>query len=50
MDAFQSAFDAVMKNSATTGYAPPSPSLKTRRSYPDGQDWPNAQGTPLRWK
>jgi histidinol-phosphate aminotransferase len=40
MDAFQSAFDAVMKNSATTGYAA-SPSLKTRRSYPDGQDWPS---------
>ena len=40
MDAFQAAFDAVMKNSTTTGYAPPSPSLKTRRSYPDGQDWP----------
>jgi histidinol-phosphate aminotransferase len=40
MDAFQSAFDAVMKNSATTGYAT-SPSLKTRRSYPDGQDWPS---------
>jgi histidinol-phosphate aminotransferase len=40
MDAFQTAFDAVMKNSATAGYAL-SPSLKTRRSYPDGQDWPS---------
>jgi histidinol-phosphate aminotransferase len=40
MDAFQSAFDAVMKNSTTTGYAT-SPSLKTSRSYPDGQDWPS---------
>jgi histidinol-phosphate aminotransferase len=40
MDAFQSAFDAVMKNSATTGYAT-SPSLKPRRSYHDGQDWPS---------
>ena len=40
MDAFQSAFDAVMKNATTTGYAP-SPSLKTRRSYPDGQSWPS---------
>jgi histidinol-phosphate aminotransferase len=39
MEAFQSAFDAVMKNSTTTGYAA-SPSLKTRRSYPDGQSWP----------
>jgi len=39
MDAFQSAFDAVMKNSTTTGYAP-SPAFKTRRSYADGQDWP----------
>jgi histidinol-phosphate aminotransferase len=39
MDAFQSAFDAVMKNSASTGYAT-SPSFKTCRSYPDGQDWP----------
>jgi hypothetical protein len=39
MDVFQSAFDAVMKNTTTTGYAT-SPSLKTRRSYSDGQDWP----------
>jgi histidinol-phosphate aminotransferase len=41
MEAFQSAFDAVMKNSTTTGYAV-SPSLKTRRSYADGQSWPSA--------
>jgi histidinol-phosphate aminotransferase len=41
MDAFVSAFDAVMKNSATTGYAV-SPSLKTRRAYSDGQSWPSA--------
>jgi histidinol-phosphate aminotransferase len=40
MEAFQSAFDAVMKNSTTTGYAAP-PSLKTRRSYSDGQCWPS---------
>ena len=40
MDAFQAAFEAVMKNSTTTGYAH-SPSLKARRSYPDGQDWPS---------
>src|SRR6266436_8839926 len=39
MEAFQQALQAVMKNSTTTGYAP-SPSLKTRRSYPDGQSWP----------
>jgi histidinol-phosphate aminotransferase len=39
MEAFQAAFGAVMKNSTTTGYAT-SPSLKTHRSYPDGQDWP----------
>lgn len=39
MDAFHEAFQAVMKNSTTTGYAT-SPSLKTRRSYSDGQDWP----------
>jgi histidinol-phosphate aminotransferase len=38
MDAFQAAFDAVMKNSSTTGYAPPT-SFKARRSYHDGQDW-----------
>jgi len=36
MEAFQEAFQAVMKNSATTGFVP---SLK-RRSYPDGQSWP----------
>jgi len=41
MEAFQSAFDAVMKNSTTTGYAV-SPSLKMRRSYADGQSWPSA--------
>jgi histidinol-phosphate aminotransferase len=40
MEAFQSAFDAVMKGSTTTGYAGPSPSFRTRRSYPDGQSWP----------
>jgi histidinol-phosphate aminotransferase len=36
MDAFQSAFQAVMTNSKTVSYAP---SLRQRRSYPDGQDW-----------
>jgi histidinol-phosphate aminotransferase len=41
MEAFQAAFQSVMKNSTTTGYAT-SPSLKTRRSYPDGQSWPSA--------
>jgi histidinol-phosphate aminotransferase len=41
MEAFQAAFQSVMKNSTTTGYAS-SPSLKTRRSYPDGQSWPSA--------
>ncbi len=40
MDAFQEAFQAVMKNSTAIGYAP-SQSFKTRRSYPDGQDWPS---------
>jgi histidinol-phosphate aminotransferase len=40
MDAFTSAFDAVMKNSTSTGYAP-SPSPRTRRSHSDGQNWPN---------
>jgi histidinol-phosphate aminotransferase len=39
MEAFQSAFDAVMKNFTATGYAA-SLSLKTRRSYSDGQCWP----------
>jgi histidinol-phosphate aminotransferase len=39
MDAFHEAFQSVMKNSTITGYAP---SLSNRRSYPDGQDWPNA--------
>ena len=37
MEAFQSAFQAVMKNAKTMSYAP---SLKQRRSYPDGQSWP----------
>ncbi len=41
MEAFQSAFDAVMKNSTATGYSP-SPLPKTRRAYSDGQSWPNA--------
>src|SRR5258708_11884753 len=35
MDAFHSAFQTVMTNSKTTGYAP---SLNSRRSYPDSQD------------
>ncbi len=37
MDAFQAAFQAVMKGSITTGYAP---SRDRRRLYPDGQSWP----------
>lgn len=37
MEAFQEVFQAVMKNSTTTGFVP---SLKRRRSYPDGQSWP----------
>jgi len=37
MDAFHEAFQAVMKNSTTTGFVP---ALKRRRSYPDGQYWP----------
>lgn len=37
MEAFQVAFQAVMKGSTTTGLATP---LKTLRSYPDGQSWP----------
>jgi histidinol-phosphate aminotransferase len=41
MEAFEEAFQAVMKNSTTTGYAPSS-LLKKRRSYPDGQNWPSA--------
>ena len=41
MEAFQAAFDAVMKGSTTTGYSAPSSSFRTRRSYPDGQSWPN---------
>ncbi len=40
MEAFQSAFDAVMKGSTTTGYSAPSSSFRTRRAYPDGQNWP----------
>jgi histidinol-phosphate aminotransferase len=38
MEAFQAAFQAVMKGS-TTSFAT-SPSFKARRSYPDGQSWP----------
>lgn len=38
MEAFQSAFQAVMTNSKAVSYAP---SLKQRRSYPDGQSWPS---------
>jgi histidinol-phosphate aminotransferase len=41
MEAFQEAFQAVMKGSTTAGYTP-SPSLKKRRSYSDGQSWPDA--------
>jgi histidinol-phosphate aminotransferase len=37
MEAFHSAFQAVMKNASTTGYAP---SLDRRRLYSDGQSWP----------
>jgi histidinol-phosphate aminotransferase len=37
MDAFHSAFQAVMTSAKTTGFMP---SLPKRRSYPDGQDWP----------
>src|SRR5882724_6224074 len=37
MEAFQSAFQSVMKNSKTVSYAP---SMRKRRSYPDGQSWP----------
>jgi histidinol-phosphate aminotransferase len=40
MEAFQVAFQALMKGSTTTGYAPSS-SLKKRRSYSDGQSWPS---------
>jgi histidinol-phosphate aminotransferase len=39
MDAFHEAFQAVMKYSAATGYEP-SPTLKARRNYSDGQRWP----------
>ncbi len=38
MEAFQEAFNAVMKGSSTTGFVP---SLPKRRSYPDGQSWPS---------
>src|SRR5712691_5065146 len=41
MDAFQAAFQAVMKAPATTSFAT-SPSFKARRSYLDGQSWPSA--------
>ncbi len=37
MDAFHEAFQAVMKNSTTTGFVP---ALNRRRSHPDGQYWP----------
>jgi hypothetical protein len=37
MEAFQEAFQAVMTNAKTMGFAP---SLPKRRSYPDGQGWP----------
>ena len=39
MEAFQAAFQAVMKGQTTTGFATP---LKSRRrAYPDGQSWPS---------
>ncbi len=38
MEAFQSAYSAVMKNSATLGYAP---SADKYLSHPDGQSWPS---------
>ena len=38
MDAFHSAFQAVMTNAKTMSFAP---SLPKRRSYPDGQSWPS---------
>jgi histidinol-phosphate aminotransferase len=38
MEAFQEAFNAVMKGSSTTGFVP---SLPTRASYADGQSWPS---------
>jgi histidinol-phosphate aminotransferase len=37
MEAFQVAFQAVMKSSTTTGIVAP---FNRRRSYPDGQSWP----------
>ena len=39
MEAFQEAFQSVMKSSSTTGFAP---SLPNRRSYSAGQCWPSA--------
>ena len=38
MDAFHAAFQAVMTNAKTAGFAP---SLPKGRSYPDGQEWPS---------
>jgi histidinol-phosphate aminotransferase len=38
MEAFQQAFQAVMKSSTTAGFVAP---LNRRRSYPDGQSWPS---------
>ena len=38
MDAFHSAFESVMKNAVTTGYAP---STDRRHLYSDGQSWPS---------
>jgi len=40
MEAFMSAFDAVMKNSSSTGYVP-SPALNRLHSHSDGQNWPS---------
>jgi histidinol-phosphate aminotransferase len=40
MEAFQEAFHAVMKAPSTTGYTTPPSFYARRRSYPDGQDWP----------
>jgi histidinol-phosphate aminotransferase len=41
MEAFQEAFQAVMKAPNATGYATPPSFYARRRSYPDGQDWPD---------
>lgn len=38
MDAFHSAFQAVMTNAKTVGFLP---TLPKRRLYPDGMDWPS---------